>query len=136
VPYRDGKWLPLQIPEKHQRVLLDNSKTWRFRVLYGGRNGAKDYSFADVSLERGVRMPTRYICVREQQNTISDSIHQLLSDRIRELGLGPFYHVTNNEIVGSNGTSFSFRGLKDMNAEQIKSFQGADICIVVEGQSL
>lgn len=136
MPLVNNKWESLQLPEKHARVLLDNSCKWRYRVLYGGRNGAKDWSFAKVALERGVRIPTRFICTREIQNTIADSIHQLLTDEIIRSGLSAYYHVTNNEIVGSNGTTFSYKGLRDLSAENIKSFEGADVCIVVEAQSL
>lgn len=136
MPINEGKFVPLELPAKHARVLLDNTTKWRYRCLYGGRNGAKDWSVGGVLIERAVRHPVRVLCTREVQKTIKDSIHLLLSDTINRLGYQRYFDITQNEIHGKNGSYFTFRGLKDMNADDLKSIEGVDICIVGEAQNL
>jgi phage terminase large subunit len=75
--------------------------------------------------------PQRVICAREFQTSIADSVHQLLSDQVQALGLGAFYKVLEAEIVGQNGSTFSFKGLR-RNINNLKSFEGADVCWVEE----
>jgi len=56
-------------------------------------------------------------------------------DQIEAIGLSAFYRVTETEIVGRNGTKFVFKGLRS-NISTIKSFEGADIVWIEEGQSV
>jgi phage terminase large subunit len=60
---------------------------------------------------------------------------RLLSDQIANLGLGSFYSIKDAEIVGQNGTAFTFHGLRH-NIDNIKSLEGADICWVEEAQTV
>jgi phage terminase large subunit len=85
-------------------------------------------------LDFGSRTPLRILCAREIQNTIADSVHQLLSDQIRALGLESFYTVKEKEIVGRNGTAFAFTGLRAQSIANLKSYEGFDICWVEEAQ--
>ena len=103
----------------------------RYKVLHGGRGGAKSWGIARALLILGAQKPLRILCTREYQNSIKDSVHQLLSDQIEDLGLKHFYQILNHEIVGINGTSFAFEGLKQ-NINNMKSFEGADIVWVEE----
>ncbi len=52
----------------------------------------------------GVR---RAVCIREVQNSIRESVRQLIIDKIRHLGLGAFFTVLESEIRGENGSSRS-----------------------------
>ena len=106
----------------------------RYKVAHGGRGGAKSWAFADALLVQGMQSPLRILCAREFQNSISESVHQLLSDRINTHGLGKFYNVQATKITGSNGTQFVFTGLR-INPSNLKSFEGADRCWVEEGQN-
>ena len=107
----------------------------RYKVLYGGRGGAKSWGVARALLVIGVKKPTRVLCAREFQNSIGQSVHKLLSDQIIALKLESFYEITQNSIRGKNGTEFAFVGLKN-NVTNIKSFEGVDICWVEEAQSV
>jgi len=100
-------------------------------VYWGGRGAAKSWNFARALLIRGAMKPQRVICAREFQNSIADSVHQLLSDQVEALGLGGFYRILKTEIVGANGSTFSFEGLR-RNIASLKSFEGADVCWVEE----
>ena len=95
----------------------------RYKVLYGGRGGAKSWGVARALLVLGVKKPTRILCAREFQNSISQSVHKLLSDQIIALKLESFYEITQTSIRGKNGTEFAFVGLKN-NVTNIKSYEG------------
>ena len=119
-----------EFPEKLS-ILFDSA---RYKVLYGGRGGAKSWGIARALLIIGARKPTRILCAREFQTSIKDSVHKLLSDQIISMGLMEFYEITQNAIRGVNGTEFSFVGLKN-NVANIKSYEGCDICWVEEAQT-
>lgn len=107
----------------------------RYKVAHGGRGGAKSWAVARVILLLGVQKPIRVLCAREFQNSISDSVHALLSDQVQAMGLSGFYEVQKTCILGKNGTQISYEGLRH-NATKLKSFEGADICWVEEAQTV
>ena len=125
----EGK-LSLEISPKLTFLLEDH----RYKILYGGRGSGKSWGVARVLLAIGRRKKVRVLCAREFQNSISDSVHALLADQIKSLGLEDFYEVQNTAIYGKNGTEFLFAGLKH-NITKIKSFEGVDICWVEEAQT-
>jgi phage terminase large subunit len=106
----------------------------RYKVLFGGRGGAKSWGIARALLIKGAKDPIRILCAREFQTSIKDSVHKLLCDQIESLGLLSFYEITQTSIRGRNGTEFSFVGLKN-NVSNIKSYEGVDICWVEEAQT-
>ncbi len=107
----------------------------RYKILYGGRGGAKSWSVARALLLIGSQRPLRVVCAREIQRSIKQSVHKLLSDQIGTLGLSDSYKILETEIRGPAGTEFSFHGLRH-NIDSIKSLEGADVCWVEEGQSV
>jgi len=109
-------------------------KPSRYKVLYGGRGGAKSWGVARALLIKAAQNPLRILCAREFQTSIKDSVHKLLCDQIEALGLGTFYEITQTNIKGKNGSEFSFVGLKN-NVANVKSYEGVDICWVEEAQT-
>jgi phage terminase large subunit len=107
----------------------------RYKVLYGGRGGAKSWGIARALLIQGANQPLRILCCREVQKSIQDSVYQLLIDQIQELGLSGFYTSTQSEIRGVNGTKFIFAGLQH-NIDSIKSKEGVDRAWCEEAQTL
>lgn len=107
----------------------------RYKVLHGGRGGAKSWGVARALLIEGSKRPLRVICCREFQKSISESVHALLKNQIETLGLSGVYRITNNQIEGfgpkNQGTLFTFHGLKH-NIANIKSLEGVDVCWVEE----
>jgi phage terminase large subunit len=79
---------------------------------------------------------TRVVCIREVQNSIKDSVKQLLADKIEKLGLGPFFSVLESEIRGPNGSVIIFKGMQSYNADNIKSLEAYDLAWVEEAQTL
>ena len=108
----------------------------RFKVLHGGRGGAKSWGIARALLIIAAKKPLRVLCTREVQKSIKDSVHRLLSDQVQALGLGYQYEVLQTEIRGRNGSIFLFAGLADHTVESIKSYEGVDVVWVEEGQSV
>lgn len=115
------------LPEKMKKLF----EPWRYKILYGGRGAGKSHSIAAALLVLGMRKPLRILCARELQNSIRDSVHKLLSDKIAEHGLEGFYSVDLTTIKGKNGTEFFFEGLKS-NIDKVKSYEGIDIVWVEE----
>jgi phage terminase large subunit len=107
----------------------------RYRILWGGRGGAKSWGIARALLILGARKPLRILCAREFQTSLKDSVHKLLCDQIESLGLMGFYEITQATIRAQNGTEFFFSGLKN-NVTNIKSFEGIDICWVEEAANV
>lgn len=75
----------------------------------------------------------RILCTREKQNSIRESVYLLLKDRAYA---GNFpYQFTEREIRHPNGSRFYFAGLWN-NTENLKSYEGVDVCWVEEAQSV
>ena len=122
-----------QFPAKLQCLFRPEKS--RYRVLFGGRGGAKSWGIARALLIKGAQNPIRILCAREFQTSIKDSVHKLLCDQIEDLGMSTFYEITQAAIRGVNGTEFAFVGLKN-NVANVKSFEGVDICWVEEAQTV
>lgn len=122
---------PDQFPEAFEGLFHPN----RYKVFYGGRGGAKSWNFARALLIRAASQKTRVLCTRELQNSIRESVHKLLKDQIEYMGLQAHFKVTNNAIVGVNGSDFIFEGLHH-NVDTIKSIEGVDICWVEEADKV
>jgi phage terminase large subunit len=106
----------------------------RYKILHGGRGSAKSWTVARKLLQRAAEAPLRVLCAREVQESIKDSVHALLVDQARAMGL-PF-RPFDREIRHDNGSRFVFTGLAQHTVDSIKSFEGADVCWIEEAQSV
>lgn len=122
----------VEVPRKLKPLLQPK----RYKGAYGGRGGAKSHFFAEQVLVRCFAAPTRVVCIREIQDSIRDSVRQLLVDKIQKLGLGASFEVLDTEIRGPNGSLIIFKGMQSYNAETIKSLEAYDIAWVEEAQTL
>lgn len=107
----------------------------RYKVLWGGRGAGRSWGVARALLLMGTQRQIRVLCAREFQNSIAESVHMLLSQQIAAFNLGGFYEVQRDRILGQNGTSFAFEGIKN-NANRIKSYEGIDVCWVEEANKV
>lgn len=107
----------------------------RYKVMHGGRGGGKSYATADALLLEGAARKCRILCAREYQNSIKESVHYLLKERIYALGLEDFYKIQETTITGLNGTTFVFKGIRH-NVQSIKSMAGLTHCWIEEGQTI
>lgn len=108
----------------------------RIKFYYGGRAGGKSYAFADSLLFLGRQKKLLIACLREIQDSIKDSVHKLLSDRIGVYGLSD-YKIFEDKIENKiTGTKFIFKGLREQDAQKIKSLEGVDIAWIEEAQTI
>lgn len=108
----------------------------RYKGAHGGRGGAKSHFFAEQVVLRCYAQPTRVACIREIQNSIKESVRQLIIDKITKHGLEGWFEILEHEIRGPNGSLIIFKGMQSYNAENIKSLEGYDIAWVEEAQTL
>ena len=108
----------------------------RIKFYYGGRAGGKSYAFADSLLFLGRQKKLFIACLREIQESIKDSVHKLLCDRISFYSLGD-YKIYETKIENTiTGTKFIFKGLRDQDSQKIKSLEGVDIAWIEEAQTI
>ena len=121
--------LTIRLPPKFGPLM----KPARYKVYYGGRGGAKSWSFAQALVMLAHTHKYRILCTREFQNSIADSVHRLITDQIEALGLGPWFKVTQNSITSDMGSQFIFKGLQ-RSIQEIKSTEGINLCWIEEAQ--
>lgn len=108
----------------------------RYKGIHGGRGSGKSHFFGQMAVATNFSEPRRGVCIREVQNSIKDSVKQLIEDKIDDLGLGGWFRVTRDEITGANGSQIVFKGMQSYNADNIKSLEGFDWAWVEEAQNL
>ena len=116
------------------QAVIDARK--RYKVLYGGRGGTKSIAFSDSLILKSYSRKERILCTREMQNSIRDSVHKLIGDRIDYLGLSKYFVITRDSIkCPLTGSEFLFKGLRH-NIREIKSTEGITICWVEEAEGV
>lgn len=104
----------------------------RYLILYGGRGSAKSHSVARLLVNVAVHRPIRFLCTREIQKSIEESVHQLLADTIKALDYEDAFTIGKTEITGVNGSQFIFAGLRTQDITKLKSTENVSICWVEE----
>ena len=108
----------------------------RYKILYGGRGSGKSFAVADALLLKAAQEPCLILCGREFQNSIKDSVHSLLKQRIEALGLSKYYEVTHDAIrCLKTNSRFIFKGLHH-NISSIKSMSGITHLWIEEADTL
>lgn len=115
-------------------IIQDN---YSYYVYYGGRGGGKTENIAIAIILLAVKNPNwAILCVREVLKTLEDSSKAMIEKWVRALKLEHRFKFTRESIVCDNGTRFIFRGLRDSNAEDIKSIVDVKACWIEEGASI
>jgi phage terminase large subunit len=118
----------IDFPEKLQPLFQPK----RYKIIYGGRGGAKSWGIARALLLIGAERKLRVLCARELQSSIQDSVHALLTQQVDELGLNSIYTPEKARLYSTvTGTDFSFEGIR-YNTPKIKSYEGVDVCWIEE----
>lgn len=116
-----------------QKPLFD---PYRYKILYGGRGSGKSWAVADTLIDISLDKKILVLCGREFQNSIKDSVHSLLAQRIEALGFGNYFEITRDEInCNYTGSRFIFKGLRH-NIDSIKSMAGINILWIEEADTL
>lgn len=131
--------MTIELPLKMQSFY----RPCRYKVRYGGRGGAKSWNVARLLVMLGInpqplfmdRSKLRILCARELQNSIKESVHQLLRDQITLLQMERYYNITDTYISSIFGSEFIFSGIKN-NVTKVKSMEGIDIGWVEEAEKV
>ncbi|WP_289302992.1 phage terminase large subunit, partial [Methylophaga sp. UBA3996] len=108
----------------------------RYKALRGGRDSSKSHDAAGNAIRIADYCKVKFLCVRQFQNRIDDSVYTVLKDKIAAFGLQDRFYVTNNRIKNLvTGSEFMFYGIQ-RNLTDIKSVEGADILWIEEAEGL
>jgi PBSX family phage terminase large subunit len=112
------------------------------KIGMGGRGaGAKSESTASLLIQFAEHPSyfgdnIKVICLRSVQKSIRDSSYSLLCRKIEELGYTDF-EITQNYIRNkTNGSYFTFNGLNDFTASQLKSLDAYTIAYIEEADGV
>ncbi len=97
----------------------------RYKAFHGGRGSAKSHSFATALVIEAAQRPLRVVCAREIQDSLRDSVKQLIEDKVEALGLKDRFDCQREMTLGINGSRFTYIGLW-RNPDAVKSLEGAD----------
>ncbi|WP_022697912.1 PBSX family phage terminase large subunit [Euryhalocaulis caribicus] len=108
----------------------------RERVLYGGRSSSKSWDAAGFAIFLASNYRVKFLCVRQFQNKIAESVYTLLKIQIERFGLQGEFTVLRDSIVHNRtGSEFIFYGLW-RHIDEIKSTEGVDVCWIEEAHNL
>jgi len=124
----------LEVPTP--RIFLPLLGPERFKGVKGGRGSGKSHFLAEQIVVEAATEHIRAACLREHQNSIQDSVKQLLEDKIHTLGLDDRFKITDREITGPYDSLFVFKGLKSHTVASIKSLEGFNRALVEEAQTI
>lgn len=124
----------LNLPPKLLPFLLNIGK-YRYYLADGGRGSGKSQAFARIILYICEKRKVRVCCGRETQNSIEESVYQLLVDLIKAFGLN--FRILSNKIIhNQTGSEIIFKGFRENGVENTKGMEGFDIVWVDEAQTL
>lgn len=108
----------------------------RYKVLYGGRGSSKSFNTALHAIYLASEYSLKFLCIRQFQNNIKESVYTLLKNNIYELGLQNDFEILSHTIRHKyTGSEFVFYGIA-RNFMEIKSFEGADVLWAEEAHAL
>lgn len=108
----------------------------RNRVLYGGRASSKSWDAAGFAIFLASNYKVKFLCVRQFQNKIAESVYTLLKIQIERFGLQDEFTILRDSIVHNHtGSEFIFYGLW-RHIDEIKSTEGVDVCWIEEAHNL
>lgn len=123
--------LKIQVP----KVFAPALEPKRYIGIWGGRGSGKSHFCAEYVVAKAIA-GARVACIREVQNSIKDSVKQLITDKIIGHGLEGTFEILEQEIRGPRGSLIVFKGMQSYNAANIKSLEGFDLAWVEEAQTL
>jgi len=113
----------VQIPAAFRELFTEG---WRDAAYYGGRGGAKSHSVGGALVIQAAAKPLRIVCAREIQESLKDSVKQLIEDKISDYGLQDHFEALRDETRAKNGGGFIYKGVW-RNPDALKSLEGADV---------
>ena len=130
--YSNNNTYEIVIPECYSFFFLVHK---RKKIISGGRASAKSHSVARALIIESMNNKFRILCCREIQNSIKESVKNLLETIITDSGLAQYFKFFQDRIYCiKTGSEFLFSGLKNMQSK--KSLEGIDRAWVEEAQTV
>jgi phage terminase large subunit len=105
-------------------------------VLYGGRASSKTYHTAGFVVFLAANYRVKFLCVRQFQARIDESVKSVIEEAIRAEGLEHEFKITDYDITHrTTGSSFIFLGIR-RNLREIKGIAGIDVLWIEEAEDL
>lgn len=113
---------------------------WRTRkpvkILKGGRFSGKTHDAGGMAAFLARNYSVRFLCLRQFQNRISDSVYTVIKEKIEAAGWESEFDIGVSTIRHlKTGSEFLFYGIA-RNIADIKGIEGVDICWIEEGEGL
>ena len=109
-----------------------------YRGAYGGRGAAKTIAFANMAIIDIIQpspKPWRFLCGRELQKSLKDSVFSVIEAQIGVLGLQSEFEIGKEFIRAKNKNEFLFYGLKS-NIAEVKGLYGVRRTWLEEAQKV
>jgi phage terminase large subunit len=109
-----------------------------YRGAYGGRGGAKTIAFANMAIAEILKptpKPWHFLCGRELQKSLKDSVFSVIAAQIDALGVADAFDVGKEFIRCKNGNDFLFYGLRS-NIAEVKGLHGVRRTWLEEAQKV
>jgi hypothetical protein len=74
-------------------------KKARLKILYGGRASSKTHDAGGMAVYLARHYTVKFLCTRQFQNRISESVYTVLKQKIEEAGWTDEFTITNNRII-------------------------------------
>jgi len=110
----------LKVNKKLERFLTTNKP---IKVAIGGRNSGKSIGFGDMLTMKMATENADVYCLREFQDSISDSVHRVFQDSINERLKLKGWSITNDRVQSPDGAVTKYKGAA-RNPDSIQSAQG------------
>jgi phage terminase large subunit len=128
--------IDVNLPQKLLDIFIGPAD---YRGAYGGRGGAKTIGFAKMAvveiMEPPKIKPWKFLCARELQKSLKDSVFSVIASQIEELSVQDAFEVGKEFIRCKNGNEFLFYGLKS-NIAEVKGLHGVRRTWLEEAQKI
>ena len=106
------------------------------KILKGGRVSSKTWDAAGFSIFLASNQTVKFLCMRQFQNRISESVYAVIVAQIYRFGLEKEFTILNNSISHNHtGSQYFFYGIH-RHITEIKGFEGANIGWIEEAEGL
>jgi phage terminase large subunit len=107
-----------------------------YKLLKGGRFSSKTQDAGGMAVFLARNYSLKFLCIRQFQNRISDSVYTVLVEKIEAAGWANEFDIGVSSIKHkTTGSEFLCYGIA-RNIADIKGTEGVDICWIEEGEGL
>ncbi|MEZ5492855.1 MAG: PBSX family phage terminase large subunit [Gammaproteobacteria bacterium] len=99
------------------------TKSKPIKVAIGGRNSGKSIGFGDIFTMKMCTEAADIYCLREYQDSLSDSVHRVFKDSILKRLKIEGFRIQENTVIAPTGAKTTYRGAA-RNPDSIQSAQG------------